>query len=259
MPLSVFKHKWENEFHTVYNKLDIPDDIHVGDTTSVPIFDFEEAKILAFDYFLRRCESIVASCPTGQIFKIDADIFLMNAEDIITRKTYYENPNVFGEPLWKLLHEVYGSVATKYLFIDNNNFCVSLSVWEKLIPFTKKIKKIESTEFFVEEFGNVAKNIKQFEGWSLSISIDEAKGVLKKVAEYSEFYIDEDVKAGRPNGKYKRVLGILQKHYPDGTGKKTKKEIMREHELGDISEKTVGRAMKDFNNRLILRQNNGQN
>ena len=76
MPLSVFKHKWEEEFNTVYDKLDIPDDIIVGKETSVPMFDFEETKRLAFNTFLTGCNSIVATSPERRTISIDANQFL---------------------------------------------------------------------------------------------------------------------------------------------------------------------------------------
>ena len=252
MPLSVFKHKWEEEFNTVYDKLDIPDEIYVGKKTSVPMFDFEETKRLAFNTFLTGCNSIVATSPERRTISIDANQFLLDSDSIFLHENWFVSEEFKRAQL--------GPSMVTYLFVDDYSFCVSLSVWKHIfVPIVNEIKKNETKYLWAIEFEDMVRNIKPFEGWSLSISIDEAKGALNKVAEYSEFYVDEVVKPGRPNTKYKRVVEVLQKNYPNGLSGKTKKEIMREHKFDNISEKTVERAIKDINNHFILGQNNGQN
>lgn len=136
--------------------------------------------------FLHGCETFTATSEDGVSLRIDPKIFLKETASIFLNREY-EQLGALGA-----LGAIKDNVFC-FLFVHHSLFFVSVSLWDEV--FQRRVKRIKTELFklqnkdndFFDEIEIIAKKIQSFEGWSLSISNEEATSALGSILEHYPF------------------------------------------------------------------------
>ena len=162
IPLSVFRDKHINTFmEALNNNYTIIDDESAADNENLDDFE-QRIELTTFESCLEKFEILTATSPSdGSSLQIDTRI-LENSKFLFT-------------------DNIIKNVQGNFIFVHPTTFIISLAAWDNYFhELINRCKEKVTTDYFndIEFF---AENIKQFEGWSLSIPIEVSNIAIENI------------------------------------------------------------------------------